>query len=102
MNAPTDPFRGVADALRDTGRLLAAFAPPRPPLHTSRMAITAVVLAAVGLGPVGLVFALCGLADVREKRTTGRRLAVFAVVLNAINCVGWIVTVALIVQGSYR
>lgn len=98
----TDPFRGIADSLRDTGRLLAAFVPPQPPLRTSRMAITAVVLATVGLGPVGLVFALCGLADVREKRTTGRRLAVFAVVVNIINCGGWIVTVALIVQGSYR
>lgn len=95
---PADPWHGVGDALRDTGRLLAAFLPPR--VRVSRLAVTAVIAGALGLGPLGLAFAFMAATDVRAGRTRGPGLVWFAVVLNLVICFAWIVVIGMIASGG--
>jgi len=90
MTTPTpDPFDGLRDTLRDTGRLFAAWKAlsPRPPL--SREAVIGLVLGLLGLGFAGILWAMAGAIDVYKGTARGKALAVTAVAVNALVNLAW-------------
>lgn len=61
---------------------------PRRP-DVSSMAVIGVVLGMCGFSIFGLIFSLCGLADVRHGLRRGRGVAVTGVLLGSVGCVLW-------------
>lgn len=97
-NTP-DPWNGSGDALRRTGRLLAAFIPP-PQRPLSRLAVAALITGLAGLWPAGLFLAWRAATDIRAGRKRGAGVVRAAVVVNIVACLAVAVVVVIITRGG--
>jgi hypothetical protein len=105
MTTPTpNPFNGLRDAFRESGRLLAAWQAPAPArLPLSRHAVIALVLGLCGLGFIGIVFAVDAVHDVYRGHTArGRVVAAAALVINILVNLAWLVCGVLLMTGWAR
>jgi hypothetical protein len=91
------------DAFRDTGRLLAAWAPTPTRLPLSRHAVVGLVLGLLGLGFIGIVFAVFGWFEVKlAKAARGRVVAAAALTVNILVNFAWFVVGLLLATGWAR